>query len=1175
MSLQLYNSSVFFGSPIYTFPIPDAPTALTSVSTTPSSITVSVTAPAGEVYGYYAYTNTGADANSKTTTITISGLAASTSYTVYVKTIRSYGVDNSGNYVHSAPTSGLNATTSAVNTTFSPTTISGLQLWLDASDPNNTGTAPSNGSTISTWYDRSGNGRNATANSAITYNTSGLSSGKAALTFLASNPRWLTGSINITTNVMTVFHIFSYETSSSSYGRILGMSSGPSAFDYDVGFFSNARDNGANTFSFYRNPVNMKQSVTPSTPFLCDFWYDGTNQYETLHNGSSTSNISSASLSSNFNISYYAIAANTNIADTQYLTGSISEIIIFNTALSTTDRQTVEGYLSWKWGLQAKLASSHPYYLSAPLGSTLSAPTIGSASSITTFTATIGFTAPSGAASGTTYAASAGSKVYGTAVYPATSIYVHGLSSNTSYSFTVTAIASAGTSSASSAVTVLTLPSAPKIGNVSITGTSGTVAFTAPSGSGTITGYTATSIPGGITGTGSSPITVSGLTAGSEYYFTVKATNATGTSDASSYSDLVHGSTADVTTPSSLSVSYTAPKGSRAVRYYAVTNTGVSSYSTTTPITISGLAVSTSYTVTIYGYNIFGKIVSKSSVSATTSAVTATSTIFSSDGTSLTSWGSNGAGGSISGSIGNPSPSISLSGSGTSVVYYNIGQSLLNTTIQFDANTGSLMNLLFACNSSGSGNMWRFEARGGMTGGFAPSPSWGNRIAPSYATYSALSQGTWYTFKIIISSGGVATSYINGTLQSGTYTIANNGNYIGLDGDGGGGTSYVDNISVIGASSALSAPTIGSASSITSSTATISFTAPAGAGSGTTYAASAGGKIYGAAVYPATSIYLDELSSNTSYSFTVTATTSSGTSSASGTVTVLTLAAAPKIGTATVSGTTASVAFTAPTGSGTITSYTATSIPGGITGTGSTSPISVSGLSAPISYYFTVTATNSSGTSASSNYSSQITTSAIPESGLVFQLKFASSSVPTSDTYGTTITTFGTPTMINNATRGYVLSCTNTANLIAQIATTASFSRCLWLYPLSIASNSSNILSTNNFPVWYQNGVNLSMQSTAYTDPVSRGTNLWLHYVVAYDSSTTTLTLYVNGASAVSYTSLVYTGEANYLYINGGNQNGNYTRMNAYYDNIRLYNRALTANEVSAMYTYENSTPTA
>jgi mevalonate pyrophosphate decarboxylase len=60
-----------------------------------------------------------------------------------------------------------------------------------------------------------------------------------------------------------------------------------------------------------------------------------------------------------------------------------------------------------------------------------------------------------------------------------------------------------------------------------------------------------------------------------------------------------------------------------------------------------------------------------------------------------------------------------------------------------------------------------------------------------------------------------------------------------------------------------------------------------------------------------------------------------------------------------------------------------------------------------------------------------------------------------------------------------------------------------------------------------------------------------------------------------AYTSLVYTGEANYLYINGGNQNGNYSRMNAYYDNIRLYNRALTANEVSAMYTYENSTPTA
>ena len=32
-----------------------------------------------------------------------------------------------------------------------------------------------------------------------------------------------------------------------------------------------------------------------------------------------------------------------------------------------TDRQKVEGYLAWKWGLQASLDASHPYK-DAPLG---------------------------------------------------------------------------------------------------------------------------------------------------------------------------------------------------------------------------------------------------------------------------------------------------------------------------------------------------------------------------------------------------------------------------------------------------------------------------------------------------------------------------------------------------------------------------------------------------------------------------------------------------------------------------------------------------------------------------------------------------------------------------------------------------------------------------------------
>jgi hypothetical protein len=41
--------------------------------------------------------------------------------------------------------------------------------------------------------------------------------------------------------------------------------------------------------------------------------------------------------------------------------GNIYDVIMYNTAFSTLQRQNVEGYLAWKWGLQGSLPSTHPY----------------------------------------------------------------------------------------------------------------------------------------------------------------------------------------------------------------------------------------------------------------------------------------------------------------------------------------------------------------------------------------------------------------------------------------------------------------------------------------------------------------------------------------------------------------------------------------------------------------------------------------------------------------------------------------------------------------------------------------------------------------------------------------------------------------------------------------------
>jgi hypothetical protein len=44
----------------------------------------------------------------------------------------------------------------------------------------------------------------------------------------------------------------------------------------------------------------------------------------------------------------------------------VMEIIFYYGDLSRSQRQRVEGYLAWKWGLQTTLPSSHPYYKIRP-----------------------------------------------------------------------------------------------------------------------------------------------------------------------------------------------------------------------------------------------------------------------------------------------------------------------------------------------------------------------------------------------------------------------------------------------------------------------------------------------------------------------------------------------------------------------------------------------------------------------------------------------------------------------------------------------------------------------------------------------------------------------------------------------------------------------------------------
>jgi hypothetical protein len=173
----------------------------------------------------------------------------------------------------------------------------------------------------------------------------------------------------------------------------------------------------------------------------------------------------------------------------------------------------------------------------------VSATDVGTSRAYNNGAATVAFTPAESGAPATSYTVTSSPGGY-TGTGSSSPITVAGLQSDTAYTFTVTGTNAAGTgeaSSASSSVTATTVPQAPTIGAVNATAVGVvTVAYTAgATGGKAVSTFTATSSPTSITGTGSSPISVSGLAQKTAYTFTVTATNANGTSTASSASSSV------------------------------------------------------------------------------------------------------------------------------------------------------------------------------------------------------------------------------------------------------------------------------------------------------------------------------------------------------------------------------------------------------------------------------------------------------------------------------------------------------------------------------------------------------------------------------------------------------------------------------------------------------------
>jgi hypothetical protein len=248
-------------------------------------------------------------------------------------------------------------------TTFLPSSISGLQLWLDAATSSTfTNTNPSSGGAVA-WNDRSGNNRNAVNSSGCTINMSTFN-GKPSIYFPPSSQQLTISNLTLDTFPLTYFAVFNWQSTSNSNTNTLLSTTYPPYYNLQFyqGFgtsgyqFSSGVTGGQANASLNSNVFS---STLLSTFTLVTLQLVSPNNYVLNINGSS-----SIGGGSNFSAYPSESAGKSTSAFIQSLLGMyVSEMLLYQgTTLNQPQYQQVEGYLAWKWGLNDKLPTTHPYY---------------------------------------------------------------------------------------------------------------------------------------------------------------------------------------------------------------------------------------------------------------------------------------------------------------------------------------------------------------------------------------------------------------------------------------------------------------------------------------------------------------------------------------------------------------------------------------------------------------------------------------------------------------------------------------------------------------------------------------------------------------------------------------------------------------------------------------------
>ena len=244
--------------------------------------------------------------------------------------------------------------------TFNPRNIQNLVLWLDGADPFGNGTIPAQSTLMSNWVDKSGFQDNATQTvlgNRPNYNTNGF------MNFNGSNAFFNLTDISFVVNSsFSGFIVEQRQVSGQNY-IMNGLTTNLANQNLHIGY----RNNTVLTFAFWGNDIDASSipafTTLATEPFrIWSLIYTGT-QRTIFLNGTS---VASQALTINLINTPSGRIGNNNFATPAFYSGNIREIIYTKPSIDGFQRQQTEGYLAWKWGLQANLPASHPFRNAPP-----------------------------------------------------------------------------------------------------------------------------------------------------------------------------------------------------------------------------------------------------------------------------------------------------------------------------------------------------------------------------------------------------------------------------------------------------------------------------------------------------------------------------------------------------------------------------------------------------------------------------------------------------------------------------------------------------------------------------------------------------------------------------------------------------------------------------------------